>query len=132
MQYSGSQPDWVQLQDIGGILEFEHYTKNGSISNPAESANPGMLAVGATHYWDTHTIADYSNRGPTPDGRVKPDIVGTACGETASYELKDPRAFDGHDCWFSGTSQRRPTWPAWRPLCASGSPATPRRRLPPI
>ena len=105
LQLSGSQPDWVQLQDIGGILELEHYTKNGSIRNPAESANPGMLAVGATHYWDTHTIADYSSRGPTPDGRVKPDIVGTACGETASYE---PYLRDGGQCWFAGTSQASP------------------------
>ena len=108
VQFSGSQPDWVQLQDTGGILEFEHYTKSGSIGNPAESANPGLLAVGATHYWDTHTIADYSSRGPTPDGRVKPDIVGTACGETASYELIDPRFYDGNDCWFPGTSQASP------------------------
>ena len=108
VQYSGSQPDWVQLQDSSGILEFEYYTKSGSIGNPAESANSGLLAVGATHYWDTHTIAGYSSRGPTPDGRVKPDIVGTACGETASYELIDPRFYDGNDCWFPGTSQASP------------------------
>ena len=108
VQLSGSQPDWVQLQDIAGILEFEHYTKNGSISNPAESANLGMLAVGATHYWDTHTIATYSGLGPTPDGRVKPDIVGTACGETASYEPIPPEFYDGNDCWFAGTSQASP------------------------
>ena len=108
LQLSGSQPDWVQLQDIAGILEFQHYTKNGSISNPAESANLGMLAVGATHYWDTHTIAEYSSQGPTPDGRVKPDIVGTACGETASYEPIPPEFYDGNDCWFPGTSQAAP------------------------
>ena len=107
-QYSGSQPDWVQLQDFTGITKFEHHTKSGSIGNPAESANPGMLAVGATHYWDTHTIADYSSRGPTPDGRVKPDIVGTACGETASYEPEPPEFYDGNNCWFPGTSQASP------------------------
>ena len=110
VQDSGTQPDWVQLQDFRGILEFEHYTKNGSIRNPAESAKSGMLSVGAAHYWDTHTIADYSSQGPTPDGRVKPDIVGTACGETASYE---PRLGNGNQCWFGwhqpGIS---PCWPA--------------------
>ena len=103
----GNAPDWIQLRVIFSG-ELKDPTERGSIGNPAESANPGMLAVGATHYWDTHTIADYSSRGPTPDGRVKPDIVGTACGETASYELIDPRAFDGHDCWFPGTSQASP------------------------
>ena len=104
--YGGSMPDWIQVVvwDVGSI---EHYTGEGSITNPGESAKPGMLAVGATHYWDTHTIADYSSRGPTPDGRVKPDIVGTACGKTASYELKDPERF-GNDCWFPGTSQAAP------------------------
>ena len=103
---SGSVPDWVQIMVRGSNIE--HYTENGSINNPSESAKPGMLAVGATHYWDTHTIADYSSRGPTPDGRVKPDIVGTACGETASYEPNPPEFYDGNRCWFPGTSQAAP------------------------
>ena len=56
-------------------------TENGSIGNPGESNNPGLLTVGATHHWDdVRAIATYSSRGPTPDGRVKPDIVGAACG----------------------------------------------------
>ena len=100
----GPVPDWVQLE-VSAPGAIEHFTISGSITNPAESANPGMLAVGATHYWDIHTIADYSSQGPTPDGRVKPDIVGTACGETVSYEhyLRN-----GQDCWFAGTSQASP------------------------
>ena len=103
--YWGSNlPGWIQLVSAkAGILE--HRTEGYSINGPAESANPGMLAVGAAHYWDTHTIANYSSRGPTPDGRVKPDIVGTACGETASYE---PYLRDGNQCWFGGTSQASP------------------------
>ena len=103
-QFSGSTPDWLQVK-VGGVGSIAYYTENGSIGNPAESANPAMLAVGAAHYWDTHTIAEYSSRGPTPDDRVKPDIVGTACGETASYEhyLRD-----GNSCWFAGTSQASP------------------------
>ena len=100
----GPVPDWIQLV-YWGPGSIEHHTVSGSIGNPAESANPGMLAVGATHYWDPHTIANYSSQGPTPDGRVKPDIVGTACGETASY----PHYLrDGQDCWFAGTSQASP------------------------
>ena len=97
-------PRWVQLvAPKTGLLE--HHTDGYSINGPSESANPGMLSVGATHYWNTHTIANYSSRGPTPDGRVKPDIVGTACGETASYE---PYLRDGNQCWFGGTSQASP------------------------
>ena len=102
VQFSGSQPDWVQLQDSSGILEFEHYTKNGSIGNPAESANPGMLAVGAAHWNDVRAIEPYSSRGPTPDGWVKPDIVGADCGATALRPLND------YNEGFCGTSQASP------------------------
>ena len=102
---SGALPSWIQLTaPKAGTLE--HYTEGYSINGPSESANSGMLAVGATHYWDTHTIADYSSRGPTPDIRVKPDIVGTACGQAASYEGYDRR--QGFRCWYSGTSSASP------------------------
>ena len=98
----GDAPEWIQLR-IRFFGSLETPTKSGSIGNPAESKSPGMLAVGATHYWDTHTIAEYSSRGPTPDGRVKPDIVGTACAMTVTYQ---PR--EGGICWFGGTSQASP------------------------
>ena len=39
-----------------------------------------MLAVGAAHWNDVRAIEPYSSRGPTPDGRVKPDIVGQTAG----------------------------------------------------
>ena len=103
-QYSGSRPDWIQMQDLNST-PIEYNTGEGSIGNPAESHNPGLLAVGAAHYYDTDTIASYSSRGPTPDGWVKPDIVGTACGEGASYE---PNIRDDSQCWFAGTSQAAP------------------------
>ena len=105
--HGGPVPDWIQLE-VRGAGSMEHSTASYSITNPAESANAGMLAVGATHYWDTHTIADYSSQGPTPDGREKPDIVGTACGETASYEVIISDRFDNNPCWFPGTSQAAP------------------------
>ena len=79
---------------------WEHNTWTGSISNPAESANPGMLAVGAAH-WDSGSIESYSSRGPTPDGRIKPDVVAAACGETHVYSQSlHPD--------FCGTSQAAP------------------------
>ena len=71
--------------------------RSRSISSPAESANPGMLAVGAAPWYDVHEIEPYSSRGPTRDGRIKPDVVGADCGATA---LEEPE-------WrgFCGTSQ---------------------------
>ena len=58
-----------------------------------------MLAAGAAHWNNLRTIEPYSSRGPTPDGRVKPDIVGADCGAT---ELLPLNVYgDG----FCGTSQ---------------------------
>lgn len=96
------EPDWIQL--TAWIADdLEHYSPGHHIGNPAESRNTGMLAVGATHWWDTEYIADYSSRGPTIDGRPKPDITGVACGRTTKE-----RTTPGSACWFSGTSQASP------------------------
>ena len=59
----GNLPGWIQLT-VPKAISLEHSTEGYSINGPSESANPGMLAVGATHYWDTNTIADYSSQGP--------------------------------------------------------------------
>ena len=97
---SGDAPAWIQISVWGTFIE--HYTRNGSIGNPAESANPGMLAVGAAPWNNVHTIEPFSSRGPTPDGRVKPDIVGADCGVTARSPL------DEYNRGFCGTSQASP------------------------
>ena len=99
--YSGGVPDWIQLV-VWGAGSIEHHTEYGSITNPAESANAGMLAVGAAPWYDVNAIEPYSSRGPTPDGRVKPDIVGADCGETALTPLNENRR------GFCGTSQAAP------------------------
>ena len=73
--YGGGVPGWLQVM-VRGVDSIEHYTESGSITNPSESANPGMLAVGASPWYDVHTIETYSSRGSTPDDRVKPDASG--------------------------------------------------------
>ena len=98
---SGSIPNWIQLT-VWGVGSIWHYTKNGSIVNPAESDNPGMLTVGAAHWDDVRAIGPNSSRGPTPDGRIKPDIVGAECGATALSPLND------YSEGFCGTSQASP------------------------
>ena len=84
---------------------LQYHSPGHHMGNPEESRNPGMMAVGATHYWNTSTIAAYSSQGPTMDGRTKPDITGIACGRTVVYP---PVAVDGGQCWFRGTSQAAP------------------------
>ena len=68
----GDQPGWIQLLAWGGREMTFRTTETGSITNPAESANPGMLTVGAAHWSNVFSIRSYSSRGPTPDGRIKP------------------------------------------------------------
>ncbi len=49
---------------------------SSSLLGPADAA--GAMAVGAINYnyWTTGPQASYSSRGPTNDGRIKPDIMG--------------------------------------------------------
>ena len=93
--HTGTAPDWIHLT-VWGRPALEHSSANGSIGNPGESANPGMLTVGAARWNAVNTIESYSSQGPVPDGRVKPDVVGAACGETALLSE------------FCGTSQASP------------------------
>ena len=95
---SGPPPEWVQLI-VHTSQPLTIHTQGGSIGNPAESANPGMLAVGASPWYDVYTIYPSSSQGPTPDGRVKPDLVGAHCGETTLAPL------DQYGEGFCGTSQ---------------------------
>ena len=69
------EPAWIQLQAFMAD-ELRYYSLDYSLTAEADSRNPGMLAVGAAHWEDPDFIAPYSSRGPTIDGRIKPDITG--------------------------------------------------------
>ena len=103
---SGPEPDWIHLVLFSGPGGLE-YSTGVSITNPAESDNSGMLAVGAAPFYDINTIEPFSSQGPTPDGRIKPDIVGVDCAASVSYE-RSLRRDNGLECWFPGTSQASP------------------------
>ncbi len=83
-----AMPAWIQLflwDTEGGSEELPYHSPGRHMAEPAESRNPGMMAVGATHWWDTQQVAEYSSRGPTIDGRrIKPDITGITCNPTAA------------------------------------------------
>ncbi|ETW03916.1 hypothetical protein H310_04335 [Aphanomyces invadans] len=68
-------------------------------------ASPGQgkltFGIGATH--KTDAIASFSSRGPTPDGRIKPDL--SAPGESVRSSL--PRSDTSYGV-YSGTSMATP------------------------
>ncbi len=75
---------------------LEYRVAAGTLPSPADSANPGMLSVGAVAFNAPDVIETYSSRGPTPGGRVKPDLVAADCTTTS---LINP---------FCGTSESAP------------------------
>ncbi len=91
----GPKQGWLQL--YSNNIDMSIPSPGGHIKTPAESANPGMMAVGGAGWWDTGTTAEFSGRGPTPDGRTKPEIVGATRVRTASNKGS-----------FSGTSAAAP------------------------
>jgi hypothetical protein len=54
-------------------LALQHQVAAGSVTEPASS--PSAFAAGAV-CWQGTTIEPFSSRGPTIDGRVKPDLSG--------------------------------------------------------
>ncbi len=100
------EPAWIQLKAFMAD-EWQYYSLDYSLTAEADSRNPGMLAVGAAHWENPDFIAPYSSRGPTIDGRIKPDITGISCGRSTVYPHYT-RYDDSTECWFAGTSQAAP------------------------
>ena len=63
---------------------------SGSVPTPADAR--GAIAVGATD-WRGNSLKSYSSHGPTPDGRLKPDLV--APTNTRVMGPAGPRAVGG-------------------------------------
>ena len=85
-------PDWIQMQlweaPHGGNYVEHSAPEARSLAEPADADDAGMLVVGSATRGDSSAIADYSGRGPTLDGRIKPDVVGSPiqAGEGQSIE----------------------------------------------
>jgi subtilisin family serine protease len=54
--------------------DLEYQEAAGSVVEPAD--NPGVLTAGAVAWSSPSTIEYFSSRGPTDDGRIKPNLVG--------------------------------------------------------
>ncbi len=74
---------------VYGVRDLGYYVEKGSIPNLADAQ--GALTVGAVD-WATGALETFSSRGPTADGRMKPDVVAPDGVSTTSYA---PRKFFG-------------------------------------
>ncbi len=89
VQAGSSRPKRLDLMvvgspDRGNPLDF--YTPDGSLSQPAD--DPTVLTVGAVTGTDLGAEAPYSSRGPTTDGRRKPNLLaptGLATATSAAF-----------------------------------------------
>jgi hypothetical protein len=86
-----------RLQLLIAAVPLQYRVAEGSLPTGADSRNAGMLAVGAVDVASPNVIEPYSSRGPTVDGRVKPDLV--AADDTAGTVYGER---------FPGTSQSAP------------------------
>ena len=62
---------------------LERWVEEGSLVTPGSS--PSALTVGAVDGRESIRLEPYSSRGPTVDGRIKPDIVAPARVTTSTY-----------------------------------------------
>lgn len=93
---SGTAGDALELLVNGGSLE--HWSNPFSGTQPiSDSANPGVVSVGAIDPALGGDIAYYSSQGPTNDGRTKPDLVAPSCLATQAW-----------GACFNGTSAASP------------------------
>ena len=93
---------------------LEYQTSEGSVTEPGTS--PAALTVGAACW--TGGLEPYSSRGPTIDGRVKPDLVGP---DSVSSFTFGP--FRGCASGFAGTSAAAPHVAAAAALVKQANPS---------
>jgi subtilisin family serine protease len=86
--------------DLFATQTLAHVVPDGSIDEQA--ASPSAFAVGAV-CWQNGLLRPYSSRGPTIDGRVKPEIVAPDGVSSGTYGISA-----GCSGGFQGTSASAP------------------------
>ena len=97
----------------------EHAVARNSIGMPADAR--GAMAVGAVfhRFWNRGLVEAYSSRGPTTDGRIKPELAAPTGVSTVSYGRLNMRQGQG----YFGTSAAAPHVAGAAALIKSANPS---------
>ncbi len=93
--------------------ESRHLNAEGSVGVSEPAISPDAVSVGATHHTPSEcgdlcaegSLLEFSSRGPTGDGRTKPDIAAPSFVSTTAFGEWTP---DDDDLGFAGTSSSAP------------------------
>ena len=107
-----ARPTKLKIWSLNHEFEGDSVAEN-SIESPADAR--GAMSVGAVYYgdWNAGRIEDYSSRGPTTDGRFKPELVAPSGVSTTSNALAG----------FMGTSAAAPHVAGAAALLKSANPS---------
>ncbi|MBI4571063.1 MAG: S8 family serine peptidase, partial [Chloroflexi bacterium] len=92
------------------LLDFNTTASSVAGQSDAGGSPVSVVTVGAVRYSVPVTIARYSGRGPTEDGRTKPDLVatdGVCVSGAGGFKAANPSC-QGDGRRFSGTSAAAP------------------------
>ncbi len=118
----------LKIWSFNRNLDFEYSSSEGSVAIPADAV--GAMSVGAIAYADYNPepffsivngdpIESYSSRGPTLDGRTKPELMAPTGVSTVSYG----------SAGFYGTSAAAPHVAGAAALIKSANPSYSRTQL---
>lgn len=108
--------------------DFEQLRTEGSVSVSEPSISPNAMTVGAVHHSPSEcgdrcsegSLLFFSSRGPTGDGRIKPDIAAPTLVSTTAFGEWTPE--DDDKSGFSGTSSSSPHVAGAAALVAQAKP----------
>ena len=114
----GARPQRLKIWSYNQDFE-EHAVARNSIGMPADAK--GAMAVGAVfhRFWNRGLVEAYSSRGPTTDGRIKPDLAAPTGVSTVSYGRLNIRQGGG----YFGTSASAPHVAGAAALVKSANPS---------